>query len=137
MEINMVRFKPIKHHSLNKLRTISRKNLTWPQAYRLNPKLKAFVDSDGDGLWNTFDCHPFDRKRHNNINFKFGNDGRIVVPKKVQDDIDNPKVPFKDLSEKEKDWILYLSRMKKKRKREMEEDAYYNRLDKLQGDIHD
>lgn len=40
-----------------------RKEMNWAQAKRAFPKLSPFGDVDKDGIYNMFDCKPFDRKR--------------------------------------------------------------------------
>jgi hypothetical protein len=40
-----------------------KKNMNWVQAKRAFPKLAPFGDVDKDGIYNMFDCKPFDRKR--------------------------------------------------------------------------
>ena len=42
---------------------IKKVNLTWPQAKKKYPKLHSFKDTDGDGVFNLFDCFPFDKRR--------------------------------------------------------------------------
>jgi len=45
------------------LRKIPKKNLTWKQAKRLYPRLKAKGDYDKDGVMNSKDCRPFNKKK--------------------------------------------------------------------------
>lgn len=45
------------------LKPINKKNLTWPQAKALYPKLNPRGDADRDGVKNCFDCRPFNKKR--------------------------------------------------------------------------
>jgi len=42
---------------------IRKKDLNYNQAKRRYPKLSPYIDTDGDGIINIFDCKPFDRKR--------------------------------------------------------------------------
>ena len=44
-------------------KTVSSKNMNWTQASRKYPSLPMFGDADGDGIYNGFDCKPFDKKR--------------------------------------------------------------------------
>lgn len=57
-------FKPIKMNTLSNVRSIKKKDLTYPQAKLKNPKINPFGDADRDGKLNMFDCKPFDKKRH-------------------------------------------------------------------------
>lgn len=41
----------------------SKKDLTYPQAKRLYPRLNPYGDADRDGVINKKDCHPFDKRR--------------------------------------------------------------------------
>ena len=40
-----------------------KKEMNWAQAKKAFPKLSPFKDADKDGIYNMFDCKPFDRKR--------------------------------------------------------------------------
>jgi len=57
-------FQPVKLPTRKSVKTISKKNLTWPQAVVKYPKVTMFGDADKDGKLNMFDCKPFDKKRH-------------------------------------------------------------------------
>jgi len=57
-------FKPVKLPTKKSVKTIKKKNLTWPQAQVKYPKIKAFADADRDGKINMFDCKPFNKKKH-------------------------------------------------------------------------
>ena len=57
-------FKPVRLPTKRNVKSISKKNLTWPQAVKRYPKTKMFGDADRDGKLNMFDCKPFDKKRH-------------------------------------------------------------------------
>lgn len=57
-------FSPVKLPTKKSVRKIPKKNLTYPQAVKRYPKIKAFGDADKDGKINMLDCKPFDRKKH-------------------------------------------------------------------------
>lgn len=57
-------FKPVRLNNKEYVKTINTKHLTWPQARLRYPKMKAFGDADNDGIYNGWDCKPFDNKRH-------------------------------------------------------------------------
>jgi hypothetical protein len=40
-----------------------RKEMNWAQAKRVFPKLRPFADADKDGIYNMFDCRPFNKKK--------------------------------------------------------------------------
>lgn len=46
-----------------RLKSISKKDLSYKQAKMLYPKLKAKGDFDGDGVKNSKDCRPFNKKK--------------------------------------------------------------------------
>ena len=40
-----------------------KKEMNWAQAKRAFPKLRPFSDADKDGIYNMFDCKPFNKKK--------------------------------------------------------------------------
>jgi len=49
--------------SKSRIKKISKKNLTWPQAKIKYPKMNPFRDTDRDGVPNFLDCRPFNKKK--------------------------------------------------------------------------
>ena len=60
-------FQPIKVVDMKRIKSMSKKNLSFFQASIRYPKIKAFDDSDRDGILNAFDCKPFNRKKHGDM----------------------------------------------------------------------
>jgi hypothetical protein len=47
----------------NNIKGIKKKDLTWTQAMKKDPRLSPFGDADKDGVINMLDCRPFDKTR--------------------------------------------------------------------------
>lgn len=56
-------FKPVKLNTKKSVKFIPIKHLTWSQASIKYPNLKAYGDADKDGVFNRWDCKPFNPKR--------------------------------------------------------------------------
>lgn len=77
-------FKPIKLNTINNVRSIKKKDLTYPQAKLKNPRLNPFGDVDRDGKLNMFDCKPFDKKRHGfQHEYSFSSPGKRIKTVKM------------------------------------------------------
>ena len=56
-------FTPVKLNTKKSVKFINTKHLTWPQATIKYPNLKAYGDADKDGVFNGWDCKPFNSKK--------------------------------------------------------------------------
>jgi hypothetical protein len=79
-------FIPVPLWRNNNIGSVSKRNLTWPQAQVRYPRMDPFGDADRDGKLNMFDCRPFDMKRHGDPNISFGDriDTRPSKPEKSE-----------------------------------------------------
>lgn len=81
-------FKKPKQNVMNTIKGITKKNMNWIQAKTKYPQLNPYGDADGDKIINMYDCHPFDKRRQEEI--PFWKKQKIAAqisgkPKKVQE----------------------------------------------------
>ena len=97
-----VLFRPVPLWRNNNVGSVSKRNLTWPQAQVRYPRMDPFRDADRDGIPNMLDCRPFNRRRHDDI--KFDISGKVALPDNLtHSDISHEKV---EKTQAEKDEIL-------------------------------